>query len=245
MPAEIHDRPDALAAARAVAAELFPDALWVVLAGGVLSAARTAGSDLDIVVCRPDNPDPPYRQSLRRHRWPVELFVHDPLTLEHYLAKDLDARRPALNRMLATGSVVGGDAELAAPTLRRCAEVMAEGPPPLPDADLDRLRYAVTDLLDDLTHGRDPAETVAIVAALWTSTAELALHVGRHWLGGGKWLLRELRDLDPDLAARWVGAHGDPRAAAALAADVLATAGGPLFEGYRAVGERPTSPADP
>ncbi|WP_170323942.1 hypothetical protein [Cryptosporangium phraense] len=44
-------------------------------------------------------------------------------------------------------------------------------------------------------------------------------------------LLRELRALDPDLAERWLAAREEP---AAFAEDVLARAGGPLFDGYRA-----------
>jgi len=105
---------------------------------------------------------------------------------------------------------------------------------------LARWRYGVTDLLDDLAHCRDAAETTVIATTLWLRAAELALHAGRHWLGGGKWLLRELRDLDADLAGRWVAAHGDPRAVAVFAREVFDGVGGPLFDGYHATGERPT-----
>jgi hypothetical protein len=63
-------------------------------------------------------------------------------------------------------------------------------------AEMQRLRYAMTDLLDDLTHSRDDGETATISAVLWLRTAELALHAGRHWLGGGKWFsLSSLRVL--------------------------------------------------
>jgi hypothetical protein len=238
-------RAEAPTAAAAAVGVLFPAARWAILAGGVLSAARTPGSDLDIVVCLPEDPGLPYRWSQRRDGWPVELFVHDRMSLEYYLAKDRAARRPALHRMLATGHVVAGDADEAGRARDRAARILADGPDPLTGDELQRLRYGLTDLLDDLTHGHDPAEAVAIVASLWTATAELALHTARHWLGSGKWLLRELRDLDADLAARWVAAHGDPAATAALAAEVLDRAGGALFDGYRAAGERPTRPVGP
>lgn len=68
-------------------------------------------------------------------------------------------------------------------------------------------------------------------AALWTETARAALAFAGRWVSGGKWLLRELREHDPALATRWLAAQDEP---AALATDVLARAGGPLFEGYRA-----------
>nr|WP_296071496.1 hypothetical protein [uncultured Actinoplanes sp.] len=67
-----------------------------------------------------------------------------------------------------------------------------------------------------------------IAAALWTESARVALAAGGRWVSGGKWLLREF---DPGLAARWLAARDEP---AGFAAEVLAGAGGPLFEGYRA-----------
>ncbi|MEV6598829.1 hypothetical protein AB0M36_18495 [Actinoplanes sp. NPDC051346] len=62
-------------------------------------------------------------------------------------------------------------------------------------------------------------------------TAKAALAFAGHWVSGGKWLLRELRELDPGLATRWLAARDDP---APIAAEVLARSGGPLFDGYRA-----------
>jgi len=109
--------------------------------------------------------------------------------------------------------------------------VLADGPPPLTTAERDRLRYCLTDALDDWTHVVDPGERVVIGSALWTGTAEAALSFGGRWVSGGKSLLRELREFDPGLAERWLAARDDP---APLARWVLAGAGGPLFDGYRA-----------
>ena len=77
----------------------------------------------------------------------------------------------------------------------------------------------------------DAGERQVIAAALWTESARVALAAGGRWVSGGKWLLRELREFDPGLAARWLAARDEP---AGFAAEVLAGAGGPLFEGYRA-----------
>jgi hypothetical protein len=78
-----------------------------------------------------------------------------------------------------------------------------------------------------------------IAADTWQATADLALDVARHWRGRGKWLVRELRDLDPEFAHRWLVAQHRPRAIAQLAREVLDRAGGPLFEGYHVAGTRP------
>jgi hypothetical protein len=215
---------------RKTAAELvagrFPRARWAILTGSVLGPDRTAGSDLDIVVLLADGPG--HRESLHHRGWPVELFVQTPDTLAEFLASELARRKPTLHRMLARGVPVLGDpGDLPA----RCARVLADGPPPLTGAEHDRLRYCLTDVLDDYTHVVDPGERAVIAAALWTETARAALSFGGRWVSGGKWLLRELREYDPGFADRWLAARDDP---APLARQVLASAGGPLFDGYRA-----------
>jgi hypothetical protein len=223
--------------ARDLVRDLFPEARWAVVTGSVVTGRRTPGSDLDIVVfLEDDDLRTPHRDSRRHRDWPVELFVHDGQTLSHYLAKDLAARQPTMHRMVAGGVPVVGD---PGPWQTRCAEVLAAGPPPLTAAERERRRYGLTDLLDDLVHAIDPDERTVIAAEAWTEVARQALALADHWTGGGKWLLRELCDLDERLARRWLDAHGDPERIAELARAVLDQHGGPLFEGYRVTGERP------
>jgi hypothetical protein len=217
---------DPLTDAGALVAERFPDATWAMLTGSVLGPHRTPGSDLDIVVLRSEGPG--YRESLRFRGWPVELFVHTPDRLAGFLSSELAERKPSTHRMLAHGVPLLGDpGDLPA----RCARVLAEGPPPLTPAERDWLRYSLTDLLDDHTHATDPGERTVIAATLWFEVAQAALAFAGRWLSGGKWLLRELRELDQSFAASWLVARDDP---APLAERVLARAGGPLFDGYRA-----------
>ncbi|MEV6969632.1 nucleotidyltransferase domain-containing protein [Hamadaea sp. NPDC051192] len=233
----MHDEP--VAVARDLVLELFPLARWAVLAGSVLTAHRTPGSDLDIVVVLPDgDSQAPHRDSRYYRGWPVELFVHDEQTMTYYLDKDVAERRPVLHRMIATGLPILGD---PGDRPARCARVLAAGPRGLSDADREYVRYGLTDLLDDLAHAVDAGERTVIATALWTASAQQALALAGHWTGTSKWLLRELRDLDAELAGRWLAASGDPVATAKFAREVLDTAGGPLFEGYRAAGIRPRS----
>jgi hypothetical protein len=218
---------------RRLAADLFPTAVWVILAGSVLTSARTAGSDLDIVVLLPDgSPGAPRRESIEYDGWPVELFVHDSASLAFYLSKD--GRRPALHRMVALGTAAVGDPGDDQAAARRTFDA---GPPPLDQAEQDSLRYALTDLLDDLTHA-PPDEQAVIATYTWIRTAEATLHFRGHWIGNGKWLLRELRDLDPAYADRWLAARASTPAIRDLAAEALTLAGGTLFAGYRMGGER-------
>lgn len=217
---------DPLTAATDLVADRFPRVRWAMLTGSALGPYRTPGSDLDIVVLQEDEPG--YRECLHFHGWPVELFVHTPGQLDGYLARELAARKPTTHRMLAQGVLLAGDpGDLPA----RCARVLAAGPPPMTEAERDRVRYGLTDLIDDLTHAVEPGERLVVAAVVWVETARAALSFAGRWISSGKWLLRELRDLDPALAHDWLAARDDP---IPFAEQVLSHAGGPLFDGYRA-----------
>jgi hypothetical protein len=221
--------------ARALVAQRFPDAIAAILGDGVLSARRTATSDLDILVVLA-GPPAPYRESLRWRGWPVETFVHDLSSVEHFLAKDAARRRPTMARFCSGGLALTGSEETINHLRERGRSVLAAGPPPLTGAELDWRRYGLTDLLDDLAGSTDPGETAVIGWNVWTQTAELALVLAGHWLGSGKWLLRELRDGDPALAERLVAATGDPGLLTAAADEVLGRSGGRFWAGFRLAG---------
>lgn len=230
---------DPIPDARALVRDQYPQALWAVLAGSVLTAHRTPGSDLDLVVVLPfGDPLAPRRESLVFRDWPAEMFVHDEQTLQHWLSKEHAARKPTLHRMVGAGVALVGH---PAGWQDRCRKVLETGPDPLTPAQRDQARYVLTDLLDDLAHAADPGERRVIAATLWTDAAHQALAAANCWNGTGKWLLRELRALDADLAERWLRARDDDAATAAFAREVLDRLGGPLFDGYHAVAPRPAA----
>jgi hypothetical protein len=217
--------------ARALVSDRFPAALAAFLCPGVVSSLRTSTSDLDIVVVLA-GPPAPYRESLRWRGWPAETLVHDRESLEYFFAKDTARRRPTLARMCGDG-VTLADAGVAAEVRERAQAVLAAGPPAATSSELEERRYGLTDLVDDLAGSTDPGETAVIGWNIWVATAELALILAGGWLGSAKWLLRELRAADVDLADRMVAAIGDSRQLTALADEVLDRAGGRFWTGYR------------
>lgn len=219
---------DELSAARALVEERFPAATMAFLAA---NDARTATSDLDIVVVVPGL-GLPYRESFLWREWPVEVFVHGETSLPAYLERDFARRQPSLPRMVAFGEVLAGRADGLRELLRRRIEA---GPGPA--TDLERRRYGLSDLLDDLSGGGDPAELALVRWQIVQAAARLALATAHRWEGTGKWLVRELRSHDPELAAELLSAHDDPVRLAAAAGAVLDAAGGRLWEGYHADGD--------
>jgi hypothetical protein len=222
-----------VADARALVAERLPDAVAAYLGSGVLSGRRTTTSDLDIVVVV-DRPPAPFRESLRWREWPVELFVHDHVSLPEYFGRDARRRRPTLARMVADGVPLTDRDGVAAQYQDQARAVLAAGPPVLTVAELELCRYGLTDLLDDLAGSCDEGEIAVISWTLWRLTAELALLLAGSWLGTGKWLLRELRAAEPALAAELLAAVDSPERLIAAADQVLGQAGGRLWAGYRA-----------
>jgi predicted nucleotidyltransferase len=215
----------------------FPVARAAFLGGSVLTSDATQTSDLDVVVVL-DGPPAPYRETFRHRGWVVEAFVHTRDSLLHYYEHDRSRRVCSLLRMCGESRVLvdtGIAEEIQAEARRR----IADGPGALTDEERDALRYAVTDLLDDLAGCRSDDERPYIAASLTVQVAQLALAAAGAWSGNGKALHRSLAAVDPALAARLVDGHrrslchGSDEVLRDAALEVLHRVGGPLLEGYR------------
>jgi hypothetical protein len=124
----------------------------------------------------------------------------------------------------------------------RCRAVLDRGPGPADPAELELRRYGLTDLLDDLAGAEHDEEATAIAAEVWRTTAELALAAAGAWLGTGKWLVREVQDLDRRRGTHLAAAldlglrralTGERESLATVADRVLDPLGGRLWAGYR------------
>lgn len=102
-------------------------------------------------------------------------------------------------------------------------------------------RYLLTDLLDDLVAERSPRIRAAIVAELWARAGEVLLASRQRWVGGGKWLMREIESWDAEagtcFAERFdraltdgIAGHIDPLVR--LVDDVLEPLGSRLRDGF-------------
>jgi len=232
---------DPIGDARALAAERFPEALAVVLAGSVLTSRRTSASDLDVVVLLA-GPPAPFRETIRWRGWPVELFVQTHASAQWFWDDETQRRSSPLLHMCAEGRLLV-DVEGAGSWLQGQARArLAAGPPVADPATIDRERYLLTDALDDLAACVDVGERAFVADVVLQSAARLVMLHARRWQGGGKWLYRRLSELDPVLARALVAAHrealdGDPAPLTAVVHHVLDRVGGPLAEGYREGGD--------
>ena len=202
-----------------------------------MTGRRTAMSDLDIVVILHGSPAP-YRASLRRGEWPVEMFVHTEATWHAYTQREVRKRRSPLLWMCADGILLfdkdGVGTHLAAEARR----LTAAGPPTVPAEEIDDRRYAITDLLDDLVGSTDQGERLFIATELVRRAGELALAASGTWNGGGKWLARRLETPAPGLSMRLHDGLREVLAGrieplAAVVDEVLDQVGGRFWVGYQ------------
>ncbi|MEU2789517.1 nucleotidyltransferase domain-containing protein [Streptomyces sp. NPDC007100] len=226
---------DPVLTARELVRYRFPAAQAAFLAGSVLTGRRTPTSDLDIVVLL-DGPPAPCRENLLYRGWPVELFVQTEAVWHSFADEETTKRSSPLLAMCSDGMLLVDKDGLGASLQAGARKRWAAGPPPLSDRERDHQRYALTDLLDDLRGCGDPAERVYLVSRMLQRASELALLIGGHWLGGGKWLSRRLAVADPGLHSALTEAAeqaiaGHTSVFAAVVAEVLDQAGGPLWDG--------------
>jgi hypothetical protein len=225
----------AAAVARRLVAEQYPDARAAWLGGSVVRGDASATSDLDITVLL-TGPPAPMRRSLEYGGWPVELFVHTERSLAHFCDKDQQRRQPTMMRLVGE-SIVLLDTDGSGARLQQAGlDDVAAGPRALTTAELDLLRYTITNLVDDLADASTDDVRTAIASVLWQDAARLLLTGSGHWSGMGKGLLRELTAYDEQ--------HGTDHARALLAGvrdtdalveevhGILDQYGGRLFAGF-------------
>ncbi|HEY0802233.1 MAG TPA: nucleotidyltransferase domain-containing protein [Steroidobacteraceae bacterium] len=224
------------AAARVLALR-YPEATAAFVAGSIMRGEGTEFSDIDCVVLF-DRLANARRESFAFEGFPVEAFVHDPQTLRWFMDDDAASGRPCIVHMVAEGRLIGPRVADAMRLKSEAVARLAEGPKRLEGEQLDALRYAISDLLDDLRGTRSAAEMRAIGAQLQKAAADLILLGRGRWTGSAKWIPRLIKAVDADLAQRfdaafcklWIDAQGNE--VIALLEKELDRHGGPLFDGY-------------
>lgn len=238
---QMSGRVEPYEAAAGFIATQFPACSAAFLSGSVTRGEATATSDLDIVVVSPIG-QPTFRASYRFMGWPVEAFTYTPETLRAWWAKDVATRLPKLPLMCAEGTILRDEHEIATTLQAEARKIIAAGPPSLTPDEITRMRYALTDVMEDLAGSQRPAETLLVAAQVADCAADLMLGLRQAWRGHGKWTMRALRRCDPTLAdslttALLALAQRDDRAPLlAFAQAALAPVDGPLFAGYQVGG---------
>jgi predicted nucleotidyltransferase len=218
----------------------FPAARAAWLGGSVAARRSTPTSDLDITVLL-DGPPAPFRTSDVAEGWPVEFFVQTEQSLQRFCELDRARRRPTTMRLVGSSIVLIDRDGIGQQLQAVLHQLDLDGPAPTAEHELEGKRYVITDLLADLAAARADDEALVVAAALVHEVGDFVLAAKRRWSGSGKWLLRELGELDRDAHTGYGSglanglravASGDRRPVLEFVAEVLDEFGGPVFAGY-------------
>ncbi|PAF20576.1 hypothetical protein CHH49_15975 [Terribacillus saccharophilus] len=213
-----------------------PDCEGAMLAGSCARGEATQTSDLDIIILYKGE-SCAYRESLLFEGWPVEVFVYTGEAYQNFFVSDAKRGIPSMPRMVSE-AIVLKDSPAVTKMKSEASSIFAAGPSPWGKQKIDHNRYMITNLIDDFLDKEVDGEAYFLANAIVNDLAIFTLRTRQHWIGSGKWMFRELKSMDSNLAnqfeqslAAFYKQH-DKRPIVQLADDCLEPFGGRLFEGY-------------
>ena len=211
----------------------YPDALAAVASGSVVRGEAKDHSDIDVIVVGPFD-DAPGHEAIMFEDWPVELYLHTPLSLvETTNRKAVEDRRVLLPHLFSTGEVLLDKDGTGGRLRQELADIITKGAPHPSSTELDVFRHRITNRINDLSDPRPLGERLFAASRLAHDIAALKLLNNGHWLSKGKAIHRALVEVDPDfadrLASAWASVGQGSGALIAIADESLDPLGGRLF----------------
>ena len=214
--------------------EKYSKAETVFWAGSVSKNQATETSDLDLIVIYKNIPNA-YREAFIYDGWPIDVFVHDPSTLE-YIFEEIDKviLIAATPKMIAEGIELPHSTELGK-KLKQHAQAIIDSSPTISFNDLCSRRFHITDSLGDLESAKNQHEKMAISFELYKKLAEFYLLPNNKWIGSGKQLARLLEEYNRLIANKFELAFSkfDKTAITNLSIEILKPHGGLLWDGFK------------
>lgn len=214
----------------------FPHCQGAILAGSVVRGEATETSDLDLVIFD-QSILASYRESYIAFDWAIEVFVHNLLSYKLYFESDVKRARPFLPKMVSEGIILKGK-DVIEPIKKEAKELLDNGPEEWIEEMVKLKRYFITDALDDFVGCSDRAEELFIANTLAELVSEFVLRTNRKWVGNSKWIVRSLKNYNPEFTNAFVEAFDtyyktrDKTNVIEVVEKVLKPFGGKLFEGF-------------
>ncbi|KMK78335.1 hypothetical protein AB990_01530 [Alkalihalobacillus pseudalcaliphilus] len=226
-------------AAKKIVEKRYPYCELALLAGSVVRHESTETSDLDLVIIMDkERLQEAYRESFFLLDWPVEAFVHTEVSLAKFFTLDVERGRPSLPQMVQEGLLIKGSQQLSSRLKKEAKQLLIKGPKRWPTEEINRRRYFITDLLDDLKGSTIRAEQIFIVNELIQQITEFILGTNQKWQGNSKWTIRLLEKHDKNKATQLLQAmesfyqEKEKHPIIQFTINTLKPYGGPYFEGF-------------
>ena len=235
----ISERKSPEEVAKLLFAEKYFGAKVMFLAGSVLRGEGTDYSDLDLVIVY-EKLDFAYRDSYYFCDWPIEAFVHDPETLKYFFEKvDAPSGCPSLPDMVTKGIVIPNESNFSREIKNKGEQLLNSGPSLWDQAAIDRARYAITDLVDDIRSPRNYSELMGTGSKLYEALSDFYFRANNNWSAKGKTISRKLSSTDKGFSLEFEEAFSllfkdqNPSHVIQLCEKTLRPFGGLLFDGYK------------
>lgn len=216
----------------------YPNAVVGFVAGSFNRGEATAYSDIDLVVVF-EKVEFAWRESFIFSDWQVEVFAHDPETL-NYFFYEVDGKSgvPSLPFMVLEGTPIPDNHELVFKLKSLADQLLDEKPPAWSEDTIYHQRYYLTDLIDDLRDPRNSFEAHIIIGTIHEMLGNFYFRSQRIWSATRKHIPRRISKINPTMGDEWVKTFeaaysGDYQRLISLAEKILKPYGGFLFDQYR------------
>ena len=143
--------------------------------------------------------------------------------------------------MVSEGIEIPQQSQLSRELKQLADDVLAAGPPVWDKEAIDRSRYTLTELIDDIRAPRSRAELIASGTQLYGTVADHYLRSRNLWSATGKSIPRRLQQVVPQFADQFEESfselfiNGKTEKLINLVENMLKPYGDWLFEGYKLV----------
>ena len=231
--------PDPLYTIQKLVQERYFNAKAIFWAGSVSQYQGTSASDLDLVIVYESIPAA-YREAFTYDDWPIDAFIHDTDTLRYFFEESRVGNGiSGLNHMILNGRVVTEPNAFSENIKTLAREVLNAGPIAWGQEQIDKERFLITDVLDDIKYPASREEQIASAAWLLEALGQFYFRSKNKWCASGKSIIRYLKNDNPDLAEEFVAAFeslfqtGSSVLLELLLKKILEIYGGLFWDGFR------------
>ena len=236
---DLCSKNDPLATIQKLIKERYEDAKAIFWAGSVSVNQGTSASDLDLVIVFESLPNA-YREAFFYDGWPIDVFIHDLDTLQYFFEESRTGNGiSGLCYMILNGREVTNPSAFSENVKTLAQEVLNAGPATWEQEQIDKERFLITDVLDDIKNPAGRDEQIASAAWLLEALGQFYFRSQNKWCASGKSIIRYLKSDNPDLALEFTQAFegvfqtGYSAALELLVKKILKPYGGLFWNGFR------------
>lgn len=219
--------------------ERYPNAKAIFWAGSTAKNQATSTSDIDLVIIF-EELDHAYREAFIYENTPIDAFIHDPETLNYFFSA-IEAKdgRPALIQMILNGREVLGVSNFSNTIKELAQKAFETGPKKWSKEEIDRERFLITDILDDIKSPKTKDEQMFSAIHLFEPLIQFYFRSQGKWAASGKSLIRLFKSDNPILASKYTQAFnnlfkiGEVEGLEPVVKEILEPYGGLLWDGFR------------